>query len=202
MLRLIGDVHGDMERYTRLLKESPYPTLQLGDMGFKSDYERLRGIDYTQHRFIPGNHDDYDNLPFHAYHDPFGFKQHGGVDFFYIRGANSIDRTRRIEGFDWWACEELSFLEMGEALEAYIAFKPKIMITHDCPESVVEFLFGYRSFKSRTGQLLDIALENHKPDYWYFGHHHVHRRRVYGETIFCCLSVLQCVDISADSLRV
>lgn len=56
-LRLIGDVHGDIQsQYVPTAQAAKY-SIQLGDMGF--NYAALNELDPQQHLFLGGNHDNY-----------------------------------------------------------------------------------------------------------------------------------------------
>ena len=196
ILRVIGDVHGKIFNYKDIIRRRPFPSIQLGDMGFKKNYERLnKSVDPEQHRFIPGNHDEYPCLPRHALHRPYDYMTLGGVSFFYVRGANSTDKQYRIRGVSWWEEEEITQRQADKALEVYLKRKPELMLTHDCPWSIIPLLFKYRGIKSRTGQLLDAMLTKHKPKKWIFGHHHINKKKIIRDTEFICLGELQYIDI-------
>ena len=94
MITLIGDVHGKYEKYHRILsrqEKNPY-TLQIGDFGFR--YETLKNVDHTKHLILPGNHDNYDTCyNYRHFLSDYGYMVNfNGIDFFYYRGANSIDK--------------------------------------------------------------------------------------------------------------
>ena len=116
---LIGDLHGKYKRYHEIIREKdrhPY-TVQLGDFGF--NYETLLNVDPKNHVFVGGNHDNYEkvkNVP--NYLGDFGqMVNFNGLDFFYYRGAYSIDRQYRTIGIDWWAEEQVSIEGFMEARE-------------------------------------------------------------------------------------
>ena len=115
MLRIIGDVHGHVKPYMKLIKETE-SSVQLGDFGLKEEYRQLewyfdqKPYDYNKHVIIPGNHDDYENLPESALGN-YGYRIIDQIGYFWIRGAFSIDYRDRIEGVDWWRKEELTFIE-------------------------------------------------------------------------------------------
>ena len=188
-MRIIGDVHGKMEHYLHLIEDVPF-SIQLGDMGFSEHYdELLKNVDPTRHRFIPGNHDDYPNLPPHALGD-YGMISLGDFRAFIVRGAFSIDRLRRTEGVNWWLNEELSLLEGSLCLDAYIKAKPRIVLSHEAP-SLLYPLYS----RTRTGELLQFMLEGHRPDLWVFGHHHQSRDQYHLGVRFVCLDELEAVDV-------
>ena len=136
-ITLIGDVHGKYERYHKIIRQiDNYPyTLQVGDFGFK--YDTLKNVDSTKHLILPGNHDQYDicyNYP-HFLGD-YGYTSLNRVEFFYFRGAYSIDRQYRTIGIDWFEQEQVSIDQFMKARELYREIKPDIVLTHDCPESI------------------------------------------------------------------
>jgi hypothetical protein len=142
------------------------------------------------HRFFKGNHDGYNVTDSHELGD-YGFC---GLYTFFVRGAYSIDKLYRTVGVDWFENEELSFRQMSLAIEEYGKSKPRIMLSHDCPQSVCEELFGYTD-KPITRQGLQIMLDIHKPDLWVFGHHHISKNIRIGSTDFVCLKELETMEI-------
>jgi len=198
-LVLIGDVHGKKEGYFRVLDfMEDYCSLQIGDMDF--DYSHLESVDSTRHKFLPGNHDNYDKL----YDCPncigdYGFTKLGDIDFFFVRGAFSIDKHLRTPDQSWWEKEELTISEGYDALDLYAKTKPSLMITHDCPTVMRNFLVTTKvtltKIETRTGQLLQQMYEIHQPDIWIFGHWHVDIKRKMGRTNFRCLGELSHMKI-------
>jgi predicted phosphodiesterase len=195
---VIGDVHGKYERYHRIVRrteENPY-TIQLGDFGFK--YDTLANVDSTKHLIIPGNHDNYDtcyNYP-HFLGD-YGYTSLNGIEFFYYRGAYSIDRIYRTIGIDWWENEQVGIEGFMKARELYRMIKPKIVITHDCPENIAHQMVpdGGRVFQNNTTWALQELLNIHEPDLWLFGHWHKSRTIQHGKTRFMCLNELETYNI-------
>lgn len=181
----IGDVHGHYKRYREIVHQHS-PTIQVGDFGF--DYSILNGVDPSQHRVLGGNHDNYDDIhKFPHYLGDYGLWK----DIFFIRGANSIDQHCRTEGVDWWRKEELTYLELQDALERYqqVKTKIKIVVSHECPTSVIDFLTrGY--IPSRTDQFLQCLFEIHQPELWVFGHYHIRAENILNGTRFVCLEEL------------
>lgn len=200
-IRLIGDVHGLIPLYARLIEDVAC-SIQLGDMGFSHSYQQLadHAIDPTHHRFVPGNHDEYPHLPSHALGD-YGSATLAGFGFFYVRGALSVDRMWRTEGSTWWPEEELTAEQGSAALEAYRESLPNIVLSHDCPTSVLP-LFLTNPAKmdpSRTGDMLQRLLDEHRPRLWVFGHHHRTRQREVAGTQFACLGELDCMDYDTET---
>ncbi|GAG53133.1 unnamed protein product, partial [marine sediment metagenome] len=147
---LIGDIHGDIRRYAKLVRRYP-SSIQVGDfgVGFVGDPHHVRirkllemyerdGL-HKQHRFLRGNHDNPDLCrKSKLYIGEWGFLPEQSL--FYASGAFSIDRVWRSPGFDWWADEELSQEQFDLALEEYKRCKPRFVVTHDCPVSIYQFL--------------------------------------------------------------
>lgn len=202
---VIGDVHGEFHRYFRTIKEADY-SLQLGDMGFFYEPLTIAKIDPEKHKFFGGNHDNYDlysESP-HALGD-FGEEELGGVKFFYVRGAFSIDKKYRDFGVSWWPEEELNREQFDAAMELYVAAKPEIMITHECPREISdlignpnvlrEFGFDPSRFTTKTSEALQRMFEAHQPKHWIFGHFHKNWETEVNGTHFQCLNEMSTVRL-------
>lgn len=188
-MRILGDVHGKISQYIEKVQNSPY-SICVGDVGF--DYSLLSSLNGTKHKIVGGNHDNYNTLV-HLPHYLGDFGMWHGI--FFIRGALSIDRNLRNENVDWWAKEELTYMEGLEAIEAYKTSKPSIVVSHDCPLSILPYLCGNNFHKSRTNQLLQACLEEFRPSLWIFGHHHQSKKIVQYGVDFICLNELETMDI-------
>lgn len=200
---VIGDIHAKVPAYISKLKEhlkgekrEDFYSIQIGDFGFGQDYERRnfhfnrsRILDENKHVFFGGNHDDYDNLP------DFHLGDFGVVPFwddaFFIRGAYSIDKDLRTPGLDWWGEEELSWEQCNRCIEAYQEEKPKIVLSHDAPDTAVHRMFPtHKRLNSTTGRLLDRLFDIHQPELWIFGHWHKGETSRIDETRFISLPEL------------
>ena len=192
---VIGDVHGKYPEYHRLISNTDY-SVQVGDFGF--DWSTLNNVDSDRHKILGGNHDNYTIAPsFPHYLGDYGLANLGGVTFFFVRGERSIDAQYRIEGRSWWREEELDMSTAYNALAAYEAAQPDIVISHGCPGDVFPF-FCTNPGKiqlSRTAQLLDSMLEIHRPKMWLFGHHHNSETFTDRGCKFQCLNELETVNI-------
>ncbi len=198
-IRFLGDVHGK-------LRSMPHangtPIVQVGDLGVGfvalSELDRLEKA--RDFHFIRGNHDHPALCRKHArYLGDFGVapKHLGG--FFFVSGAFSIDKARRLIGIDWWPEEELSIMELDKALLAYRDAKPDVMVTHCPPESILRaYLSRFPGIgshlqydPSRTEVALEMMLAVHRPRLWIFGH--LHHKVVYEieGTEFRCLAELE-----------
>jgi predicted phosphodiesterase len=198
MITVISDVHGNYDRYYKIIRQKDrYPyTIQLGDFGFK--YDTLKNVDFNCHKIVAGNHDNYDKIiEIPHYLGDFGFSTLNGIDFFYYRGAYSIDRQYRTIGIDWWAEEQVSIDQFMKARELYREKKPKIVITHDCPENVAHLMLkpGDRVYQNTTGWALQELFNIHQPNLWIFGHWHQSKNFNYCNTNFVCLAELETYNI-------
>lgn len=206
--RLIGDVHGKYGRYRTILKESPHPTIQVGDMGVgflkwphgtpsvNPPYDLMVEKDA---RFIRGNHDNPGACERHTQ-----WIQDGNIEsgVMFVGGAVSIDKAYRVPDFSWWPDEELSSEALHELVDVYITSKPRIMVTHECPEDVAQIIAwdAHRvskldpRFASRTRVAFQHMWSSHSPDLWVFGHWHHSFDRVMNGTRFICLAELEYKD--------
>lgn len=213
MLRLIGDLHGKSHLYLDFIKDVDY-SIQIGDFGF--DYSVLDKVDHRKHIVLPGNHDNYDIIPHYPHFLPsYGYCTHGGLVFFYVRGAFSIDWRIRVLKHTagewpktWWAeQEELNHNELMEAIQLYQSVKPDCVISHDCPLSIskrfsnAEMLknFGYdpKTFRTMTQVAFDVMFEGHKPKQWFFGHYHTSWSKNIDGTLFRCIDQETYFDVKA-----
>ena len=118
-----------------------------------------------------------------------------------------LDKSMRIVGYDWWLDEELSYEKCSNCLESYSKIKPNIVISHECPESVIKFVSGLGMWggkpivPSKTAMLLQQMFEIHKPKYWFFGHHHKSWTMMIDGTHFRCLNELEIFDIPKGGLK-
>lgn len=212
LTRLIGDIHGMVNDYMAYgIGNFEGPTIQIGDFGIgfgQSDYwhERINThmADGT-HRFIRGNHDNPAKCK-----EMVGWIKDGTVenDVMFIGGAWSIDNPdappgwyKRTKDYDWWEDEECSDEQFDVMLDTYLAVKPRVMITHDCPHKVAGHMFWDTGFlngpryNTRTGDFLQKLFELHQPESWYFGHWHNTMQYKHGNTNFHCLGIYDYVDV-------
>lgn len=196
-MRIIGDVHGKFDEYFKII-DGCKKSIQLGDFGFNYPQVDLN------HRFIAGNHDHhekkYDCL---NYLGDFGTYSNG-LTYFFVSGGFSIDRCNKTEGVNWFQNEQLSYHQLGLAIELYRQIKPDYVISHECPYSITPLFnnsdilerFGFsKDFKSMTSVALQTMYEIHKPKAWWFGHHHQSFIGNINGTRFRCLAELEYEDI-------
>lgn len=214
-LRIIGDVHCQVRfGYLPLLSDCLY-SVQLGDMGDQDAYaDLMHGVDPTRHRFVPGNHDDYDRLPPHSVGD-YGTFELGGVRMFFVRGAMSTDKQRRLRLEErrgikaWWPAEELTAEQLDAAIASYCRERPEIMLSHTAPASIIPQLrqqtiappgYPFAEQPDRTSLALETMLGHHQPRLWFFGHFHVDWTATIGGTEFHCVGELFWRDLNTDAL--
>jgi hypothetical protein len=208
-LRFIGDVHGNRGKYLNLVKKATH-TIQVGDLDHS--YEYLNQLSPAHHKFLGGNHDNYDVVE-ESPHYLGDYGVHSVPDFgdvFFVRGAWSIDgKMRRVAApHTWWEKEQLDVVDLYEACELYEKVKPDTVISHECPLSIVPFvttpkvtkMFGYEDpvIKTRTNVALQEMLNSHKPKLWVFGHYHNKFDRVIDGTRFVCLPILGVLDFESN----
>lgn len=208
IIRFIGDVHGKYRPYRELIRGVPR-SIQVGDMGvgflkwphgtpsLNPPYDAMREGD---HRFIRGNHDNPGACKRHTQYIPDGTVEN---DMMFIGGAVSIDKAYRIEGYSYWSDEELSLAELNQMVDIYATVRPRIMVTHECPEEVSKVLCeraGWAKFEigSRTRQAFQSMFETHKPELWIHGHWHLSMDHVVDGTRFICLAELEYKDIDVE----
>lgn len=215
---IIGDVHGKVHAYHRLVRLLKQPTIQVGDFGFKASHEWHRShMDPEQHKVLFGNHDYYPML-----NEPHSLGDYAFLDggIMAIRGAKTFDKmcatwvwhetgehtkeekfevVPRHEGvdlFEWQ--EELDYDKCGEVIDKFQEHRPSIVISHDCPAMVRQEMMKDSNGevrKSRTDHMLQNCFEKHQPDLWIYGHYHrFFDRRIEG-TRFVCLEELQIMEI-------
>ena len=202
-ITIIGDVHGKYKRYHEIIRESDYVpySVQVGDFGF--DYGTLKNVDPKHHVFIGGNHDNYNKVnEIPNYLGDYGYVNNfNDIDFFFYRGAYSIDRIYRTIGIDWWEEEQLNIESFMKARELYRDIKPDIVLTHDCPEQIAQLMLHphQRLYQNITGWALGELLNIHEPKLWIFGHWHQSRTIQYGNTKFICLDELETYNLVKGS---
>ena len=195
---IVGDVHGKINEFYKILQKYPNEDIfQLGDFGFKKQHLWAKNNLKENQKIIFGNHDYYPML--NESYSVGNFKYFPTLNTFTIRGAQSIDKYIRTEGIDWFNNEELTYSEINELFDSILEIKPKIILSHTCPEIVQETLFGYNSNniknKSRTTQMLQSLFELYQPEYWIFGHHHKSVNIQMNETKFICLTELETLNL-------
>lgn len=198
----IGDVHGFYKPYKKLIHSVPN-SIQVGDMGvgFRSwpHEEPKANPPYDEMvasgaRFIRGNHDNPSVCKRHSQYIPDGFVQ---SNMMFVGGASSIDKAYRVEDYSWWPDEECNTDEMHRISAIYVTALPEIMVTHDCPVSIIALMHSHHwNENSRTQVFLQNLFAQHQPKLWVFGHHHKSFDQVVNGTRFVCLAELEIRDLN------
>lgn len=200
-MRFIGDIHGDVLGGYMPLIAGAKESVQVGDfgIGFLDDYDIIDDLHQSgQHKFIRGNHDDPELCK-----ECLGWIEDGTYDtdrsIMYVGGAWSIDWRLRTPGYTWWLDEELDDDKFQDIMDEYVKHKPRVMVTHDAPESISFNMFiegkGKPWFRTRTGEWLERMWQEHQPEVWLFGHWHLDRDEVVNDTRFVCLGINSYLDL-------
>ena len=217
-----GDIHGDWDWMRKVhlhQKNDPY-AIQIGDFGIgfppecTLDEKNLNENGKTfpppfpeTLAFIAGNHDDPDLCRIHPNClGDYGYLEDG--DIFYIRGAHSIDKQYRTISIDWWENEELAWEQFQQMVELFAAKKPRYVVSHTCPSKIFETLMIRSALLrcvptklDRTSEALQLALERHAPEKWFFGHFHVSSHCDVGKTRFYVIGIKQRIHVPGVSFR-
>lgn len=200
-ITILGDIHGKYKRMHEIIrkKDRHEYIVSLGDVGFS--FETFDNVDPKKFVIVGGNHENYDKI-IHIPHylGDYGYMVNfNGIDFFYYRGAYSIDRQYRTVGIDWWEKEQVSIDQFMEARKLYASIKPDIMITHDCPDFIVPHYIGFDKpvYQNITNWALGELWNIHQPKLWIHGHHHKSKTTIYDNTKFICLDELETYDIQS-----
>ena len=175
-------------------------SLVLGDMGIgfpgssfdsKNGKTYIKGID-LKHKYICGNHDNRGMCYGHPnFLGDYGYHEHSGI--FYVGGGFSVDWEYREKHITWWADEELSPGQMASCLKIYEKIKPKIVVSHECPTEVKNFVITNPmkgEIISKTEKLLQKMVDIHRPNYFIFGHHHQRKEVTLNGIEYNCLDTL------------
>jgi Icc-related predicted phosphoesterase len=187
---LIGDVHGLPEFSPQLMSGG---SIQVGDCSL--NYNQWVGKATNKKVFfIDGNHDNFDILnpdarePYsvinNLYHIPRGYVS-GKVLF--IGGAESIDKSMRTPGIDWWPQESISQLQYHRIMDLNVPIE--VIISHDCPLNARTELGLPNDGRSPSALALSAIYSRFKPKLWVFGHHHRTITNTIGECTFNGLGI-------------
>lgn len=202
---IYGDQHGKHEEWQKLILTSNADChIGIGDCGV--GFRKKGGWINTQ--WLPNNcfwlHGNHDSpakcVGQKGYLGRYGVIQ----DFFFVSGAESIDRNHRTPYVDWWPDEELLPHECDAAFEIYKELKPDYVLSHDAPLSICEKLkeavggngFDHIPLKaSITRTLLQRMFEFHQPKAHIFCHWHTSFQAKVGNTQFICLNELETYEM-------
>ena len=212
MLLFTGDIHGDLNRIMNIDDFGMTKNDILfvcGDFGFiwqgeeiAKMYLRQIATKNFQTVFIDGNHENFSVLSqmeiirewngARAGYLPYGIIHLlrgevytvDGKTIGVCGGADSIDRSKRVEGISWWKEETITPAQSQSLIcnvyENYDGHLD-IMLTHDCPTEALQLLgvfypsiFDWITQENDSRRELDkIEREIPSIDRWFFGHHHI-----------------------------
>jgi len=111
----------------------------------------------------------------------------GGKKHLFFGGAESIDKHHRTEGVSWWREETPTFQEFQDFFEAIESEKPDVIVAHDAPRFIEIYRVDNRnSVTPNTLQQIFDSIQ-HKPQTYFFGHHHILQDwNVNGTHFLCC----------------
>jgi hypothetical protein len=210
MITIIGDVHGKTSTYQKMIRRMPpgQRSIQVGDMGIGFPYAGLHKMP-DEHKWFRGNHDNPEKCRRTTnYLGDFGLLV--GDNLFWLAGAFSIDRMWRTQGVDYWVDEELSYDELGKAIQLYEQVKPRFVVSHEAPADVGRVLLHQQTVdpyflakenccNSRTSQALQNMFDIHQPVEWVFGHYHVDWHFPFRGTKFTCVAELSTYELNTDA---
>lgn len=208
---ILSDLHGNTAILADLLEKYDY-IIQNGDFGY--DYSCLKDIPKERLVINYGNHENHPQIKNYPHFlSPYGMKEFGGLKFYNLSGAFSIDWKIRVErewewGKTWFEQEELSQYELEEAVRLYKDSRPNIVIAHEAPRSIVNIVgnsiilknwgFDPQTFTTKTSEALDRCINEHMPSLFIFGHYHLNFDQIINGCRFICQEELGYLDLSLD----
>lgn len=110
-----------------------------------------------------------------------------GLTHLFFGGATSTDRHLRVDGRDWWAREQPNAREFDYFFDRLAADKPHVVVTHESPSRIDCWRIDRDRDPVACGLESALSISGHKPNYWFFGHHHMLESwDVDGTTFGCC----------------
>ena len=163
-LFLIGDIHGHIDEYLKLLASLPpgSRSIALGDMYLGRPGVHLPEL-LPEDKFLRGNHDDPALCRAHPnYLGDYRYLPDDGR--FFVSGAQTA--SWRVLGHSkyWYRDEELSESDLDKAIAMYKETRPKLVISHTVPSEAAReilkdlngsyFLNKHGDVESRTSRAL------------------------------------------------
>lgn len=190
--------------------------VQVGDFGFgfpdknlegwieKRAYRNQKGKHTTPIYTCGGNHDNWDQLYdlqqqqqsdiVELYPNSKCYYVHRGaivklldIEHLFLGGAYSTDKYRRVSGRDWWNREEPSYQEFEKFFKIFDEQKPNTVITHDAPTRVKIYRQDRDDCSTVKNMENVYLMSEHRPEFHYFGHHHMLESwDIEGTKFSCC----------------
>lgn len=211
-LLILGDIHGSIKDIQRVNEFCNYKNInaviQVGDfgLGFRDPCPvETAVISHTRPWFTClGNHDNW--IKYNGYQnqslktfmraETYTFKNYPHYRFVFFGGTESVDSHNRLDGVTWWAEETPSALDFDLLYETLNKPIPTIVISHDAPTKAHPFEYQNYGLVNKanvpinhTSSTLQKLFDNldHKPEYWFFGHHHeFYHKSLQGTQFYCC----------------
>jgi hypothetical protein len=198
LICLVGDQHRDFISFNEYNFLKTDYVIGLGDFGLiwdKSEHEKQLIEQFERKHFttlfLDGNHDNISLLNEYPIQNWNGGKVHYISDsvyhlmrgqvytfdnktIFVMGGADSIDKSHRKEGIDWWKEEIPSEQEINEAMDNLDKYnwKVDIVLTHTAAPKIIKPYCKYPIEDNRLYRFFNILEENLKYKHWFFGHFH------------------------------
>jgi len=213
--RFVGDIHGSYKDLSVFDIEGVDTRIQVGDFNLESyKYWRVYGnkisdgFTLKEHLFkyptffIDGNHDAFNNPSIkpdstkickvneNLFYIPRGFIS-GSVLF--IGGANSIDKIKRKEGFDWFPEEEITKEQYNRIMN--IEKRIEVVVSHSAPITLLNQIPEIRPYMMECSLLLNDIFMKHNPALWIFGHFHHSIQKSFRNCFFVGLNIAESVEI-------
>lgn len=204
----LGDIHGELDviySFIDTYNITDSSICSVGDFGFNFSISRLTKLqDYlaqTQNRLYinRGNHDnyynhyptlgscEYENLnkKIITFTKDYSIHKINNLNFLFIHGATSIDRSDRQVDINWWQQESVTYLSK-ENLIKLSKCQIDIIISHTAPFYFAPYSFNpacYKYFNLDNKLETDLNTERLylnkvweiiKPPIWTHGHFHNH----------------------------
>ena len=216
MIMYVGDLHGDVDAYAAMdreaIKNNISIIVQVGDSGVlwdggcpvekyfkKRDRQGRKGPDWYT---CGGNHENWDvwqKLENEQTHKVVeiapGFhwvtRAHtielDGKSHLFFGGAESTDKHLRIEGVSWWKYETPTAGEFSDFFDAFDSGRPDVVVAHEAPLCVDLNRVGRDSQVTPRNLQNVITLSDHRPSFYFFGHHHILKEwKIDGVSFWCC----------------
>lgn len=204
MIYTTGDMHGDLERFSKgkIKKLKAGDTLiVLGDFGFlwSGSEEEKKNLEFISSRrfnvlFLDGTHENHALLEEYPIEQYCGGRVRNlggnlkmlmrgeiyeieGKKIFALGGGQSDDIEFRTEGQSWWQQELPSAEEIAYAEENIMRDrKVDFVVTHSAPYKIKTSLFGRDAEENRLEKFLDRVMLSVKYERWFFGSYHLDRK--------------------------
>lgn len=202
---IVGDLHGEWKYLNTLINhKKPDIILQVGDFGWWPHFHNKTGLSSENKKFnqfgiknkntkvlwIPGNHENWDDLNCLTTDEPFEIQDNitycpfgtiieiNGLNILCCGGAESTDKESRTKGLDWWKSEIITQKEMDNLPECKI----DVVISHTIPRFFFEqatWTWYHERYNDPSTYALQLIFTKYQPKRWYSGHfHHYHKQKI------------------------